>query len=229
MSFLTTLRKTLVPKPIRSFVRKQYLDFLFSNGLKKVERFARGETDDTKMLDDLIQSWDNKEWSAMNEFAAACMHYARSVEGPILECGSGLTTIIMGKIAQLKDTEVWALEHNKTWAERVEKQLLKHGIHNVHICVKPLKDYSDFIWYDPPLDTMPENFALAACDGPPGDLKGGRIGLIPIMQDKLADNCVILLDDIERERERAVADQWKTVLNRDYKTIGQEKSYALFD
>ena len=46
-------------------------------------------------------------------------------------------------------------------------------------------------------------------DGPPGNTKGGRYGLLPIMRSRLAPDVVILLDDAERPGEQRVLQQWK--------------------
>lgn len=146
-------------------------------------------------------------------------------QGPILECGSGLTTILVGAIAQRTGQAHWALEHMPAWAAKVQKRLQQHQLDAVHLCVSPLKDYGDFGWYDPPLDTMPENFSLVICDGPPSTTKDGRYGLIPIMHERLAPGCVILLDDAGREQERSIAERWAQELGASFEILGAEKPY----
>jgi hypothetical protein len=42
------------------------------------------------------------------------------------------------------------------------------------------------------------------CDGPKGTTRGGRYGLAPVMKDRLAPGCIVLLDDTSREAERAI-------------------------
>ena len=43
--------------------------------------------------------------------------------------------------------------------------------------------------------TLPGQFALVVCDGPPSGTLGGRYGLVPVMREHLQPGCVILLDD----------------------------------
>ena len=42
-----------------------------------------------------------------------------------------------------------------------------------------------FVWYDVPKDVWPAEFRLVVCDGPPGDMKGGRYGLLPLVGARL--------------------------------------------
>jgi hypothetical protein len=179
----------------------------------------------SEVIAKLIYGWGNEKWSALDEYLEACIRDAISCGGPILECGSGLTTIIIGVIARKYGNEMWSLEHTEEWGDRVKKYLKRYRIDSVRMCVRSLKKYTGFSWYDPPLDSMPENFALMICDGPPGDTQGGRYGLAVIMKDRMRPDCVILLDDAEREEERSIAERWSRQLDAGYEIHGSCKPY----
>jgi hypothetical protein len=66
---------------------------------------------------------------------------------------------------------------------------------------------------------------MVICDGPPGGTKGGRYGLIPIMSERLATGCTILLDDVVRESERAIANRWQAETGATSETLGAKKPY----
>jgi flavin-dependent dehydrogenase len=139
--------------------------------------------------------------------------------GPTLECGSGLSTLLLGVIAQQRGHEHWALEHKAEWADKVERGAERHGLRAVRVHTAPLKRYAGYTWYDPPFHEMPRHFALAVCDGPPADTPGGRYGLVPVMRERLSVGCVILLDDAEREHEREIAQRWQTELGASHELI----------
>ncbi|HLE56726.1 MAG TPA: hypothetical protein VJB15_06565, partial [Rhodothermia bacterium] len=101
----------------------------------------------------------------------------------------------------------------------------KYGVDSVHLSVRPLKDYPDFTWYDPPLDSMPDSFALVICDGPPGGTRGARYGLASIMNTRLRPGCVILLDDAAWETQQNTAARWSAELRATYATLGSRKPY----
>ncbi|RPH77600.1 MAG: hypothetical protein EHM77_07815, partial [Planctomycetaceae bacterium] len=156
----------------------------------------------------LAYGWNNEDWSACGDYLHACLQRTLDTRGPILECGSGLSTLLLGMIAQRIGGFVWSLEHHGQWAERVAGEIERFGIRSVRLCVSPLKDYGEYTWYDPPLATMPDGFAGVVCDGPPGETKGGRYGMMPVMRSRLKPGAWVLLDDADRENERAIAARW---------------------
>ena len=200
---------------------------------RRFRRFFRKLLDDpvgsrnTDLLRDLIEAWGNKAWSALEEYLEPVIAGAWEAQGPILECGSGLTTLILGAIAQRRrDTlDIWSLEHKPKWSVRVQQELDRWGFGTVRLCVAPLADYGAYEWYAPPLRAMPNDFAMVVCDGPPSSVKGGRYGLLPVMRDRLVPGCVILLDDAGRHEEVDVARKWEEELGSSLKIYGTEKPY----
>ncbi len=183
---------------------------------------------DDAMLDDLIYGWGNEGYSALNEFLQSCIREYRSVDGPVLECGSGLSTVILGALADRLNREHWVLEHDRNWAARLQACLNRYDIRSVRMCVGPLKDYGDYSWYGEFPDAMPDAFPLVICDGPPGDTAGGRFGLVPVMRAKFPRGSIILLDDVGRHGERCVADRWQQELGVPYVVHGEHKPYGRF-
>jgi hypothetical protein len=137
----------------------------------------------------------------------------------------GAGSIVVGALAQRRGRQYWALEHSPEWAVKVDRHLDRYGIDSVVLSVDNLKDHGDYVWYDPPLDSMPKSFSLVICDGPPGGVKGGRYGLVPVMRDRLHPGCVILLDDAGREREIDIARRWEHELGASVKLLGSVKPY----
>ncbi len=146
--------------------------------------------------------------------------------GPSLECGSGLTTILMGIIARARGYTHWALEHNPGWGARVRQHLEKHSPDSVVLSVGDLHDYGPFSWYRPPLESLPSRFDLVICDGPPAKTKGGRYGLFPLLRDRFARRCVILLDDAGREDEQRIARTWSAETGASLEFIGRSKPFV---
>jgi predicted O-methyltransferase YrrM len=174
---------------------------------------------------DLIYGWGNESWSAPDEYLTECIHHALTSRGPILECGSGLSTLLIGAIAKKRGQSHWALEHKPEWATKVKRYLNKFKLDSVVLCANSLKDYGNFCWYDAPLESMPDSFFLVVCDGPPADTKGGRYGLVPIMRERLKPGCIILLDDADREEELAIARRWQAEIGASLEILGSKNPY----
>lgn len=177
-------------------------------------------------LSELIYGWGNEAWSAREEFLACCIRYALAANGAILECGSGLSTLLIAAIANQQNQTYWVLEHKPEWAKRVQSYLNRYDL-PAFVTTCALKDYGEFCWYDAHLTNMPHPFSLVVCDGPPSRTKGGRYGLVPVMKARIASGCVILLDDAYRQEELTIAERWSKQLNSTFSVEGIDKPYIV--
>ncbi|NNF06701.1 MAG: hypothetical protein HKN21_08070 [Candidatus Eisenbacteria bacterium] len=178
-------------------------------------------------LETLRWGWGNRGWSANVEYLQAVIRAAASVEGHILECGSGLTTLVMGALAKTRPFTVHGLEHHPAWHARMSKNLRDRSLSNVTLHETPLVSRGKFSWYEIP-DALPKDgFKLLICDGPPGDTPGGRYGVLPVMQPFLASDWVLLLDDVSRQPEQEVLQRWEKEFGVAVEIRGGERAYAV--
>jgi hypothetical protein len=203
----TTVHLSL--REARDSIRSAHRDLVFG---RAIARFMRSPTKAVLgshgVVNDLIYGWGNEGWSGQHEYLAACVESALGTNGAILECGSGLSTVLLAIVAQRRGLLLWSLEHLPAWAERVQRCLVQRRIEGARIHIAPLRPYGDFEWYAAPLADMPRQFTLVVCDGPPSATRGGRYGLLPVMKDRLSDDCLILLDDASRAGEQATVQRW---------------------
>lgn len=226
LNAVKSVAKFVLPPPIRSYLHSIHRAVIFRRAFKKfLSDLHNGAGVNRDVLSALIFGWGNEAWSSDTEYLKGCLEHAQSCRGPILECGSGLTTLLIGAVAQKSGNVLCSLEHHSVWGNRVALFLKRYRIDTVHMHVRPLKEYGDFTWYEPPAELTPENYALVICDGPPGATRGGRYGLIPVMKSRLAPGCVILLDDADRVQEQEIAKRWAQELNARYETLGAVKPY----
>jgi hypothetical protein len=223
MTTFKKLSKTLLPKPLRRFLCVRGRRFVFRRAMGQLLRDPHCLVDGDDVLPALSYGWGNSFWAARDEYVLACARQAWDCDGPILECGSGLTTLVLGAIAQKTGQTVWTLEHNADWAQRVRRYLRRYRIRSVRVMTHPLRDYGPYCWYDPPVEELPATFGMVVCDGPPYDTRGGRYGLLPVMGDRLPAGTTILLDDAGRRPERTIAARWAAELGAIVTTLGRRK------
>jgi predicted O-methyltransferase YrrM len=119
---------------------------------------------------------------------------ARKCRGPIIETGSGLSSVLMGAVS---DSLVYSLEHVPHYAAQTVSWCEEAGVANVGVCCAPLKDF----WYDIDAFDLPKKFSLGFCDGPPR-MYGTRMRFF----DVIAPRCsVIVVDDIKTDNNFARA------------------------
>ena len=186
-----------------------------------VKRLARKRAPSaySTLWTDAVFGWGNEKWSADELYLAEVVRSAEVTKGSILECGSGLTTLLLSAVAARRGLHVHSLEHNESWHARVRDTILDMGGTTTTVHLAPLRDFGDYEWYDARLADFPDDVTLVVCDGPPGSTRGGRSGMLPRMRGKLATRCTVLLDDISRPAERALALGW----SRDSGTVPQMK------
>jgi len=220
-----TCVRPAMPAALRRKMQPLHRNYIFKRGLKRLLADPASCTDPAcPAIKDFIYGW-NSAWCARPEYIAGCIAHTLDSQGPILECGSGLTTVALGALAQHQGRDYWALEHAPQWADRLQSRLDAFGLHAVNVATAALVDRGEYAWYDAPTHAMPKNFAMVVCDGPPAATKGGRFGLLPEMRDRLADDATILLDDARRPQERAIAQRWADDLDATLTVHGQDKPY----
>lgn len=160
-------------------------------------------------LTDAVYGWGTEGWSADEDYLVRVLAEASIAKGTILECGSGLSTLLLATVARQTGTPVHSLEHNEEWRNRVMDALHAHGLseHSVVHQVS-LRNYGEFDWYTLP-DSLPDDISLVVCDGPPSTTPGGRYGALPVLRNHLAPVCNFLMDDANRASEIEIISRWE--------------------
>lgn len=196
----------------------------FSYEIARLREFNGGPP--AEALATLMRLWGNTAFVASVDFLTEAAFVCNAARGAVLECGSGLSTLVCAASA-VDGTEIWSLEHDGVWAQRTAEVAHRSKLRNVHVIHAPLRMFDDsYAWYDAPLDRMPRRFDAVICDGPPGSTLGGRYGLLPQCRSRLQPGCVILLDDAARESERTVLELWQKEADVDVAIRETVRPYA---
>jgi|TARA_B100001971_G_C18247864_1_gene575742 hypothetical protein len=152
--------------------------------------------------------WGNVTYSAGTSYLEYSVKLFSRKEGEVLECGSGLTTVVLGLLAEKTGREIHSLEHDSSWWKLVRRRLSSLKIKSVKLHLYPLADRGSYHWYDWVATDLPDSFKLILCDGPPGETLGGRRGLLYEMNNRLAEGSIIMVDDAERSDEMEMLNEW---------------------
>ena len=202
------LVKKVIPGSIKDKIKSMNRERRLDAAMQHLAAIPTNETPGLDVLTELAQAWGEDGFRAVGGYLEEVTRWAAEARGPVLEIGSGLTTLIIGSVAGRRGLQVWTLEHHPEFFRNTEAKLKRYNLNNVHLTLAPLRDYGDFCWYDPPINELPRDFSLIVADGPPGDVKGGRFGLLPVLRSHFASGAVVLLDDAERPQEKAVLQKW---------------------
>lgn len=157
----------------------------------------------------------SRNWSASPDFLKLIVeHCLEARPARILECSSGLTTLMLARCCQLNGQgHVHSLENGEAFAAATGRHLDRYGVAGYATLVHaPLEGHriggEDYLWYG--LDGLPEgSIDMLVIDGPPGFIqRHSRYPALPLLFGKLSDSCAIFLDDAARPDEREIVARW---------------------
>jgi predicted O-methyltransferase YrrM len=154
--------------------------------LQWMVKAIREGSDDLETYVEAFKAAGNK-WGAQADVLQLAAGLARASALPILEAGSGLTTVIMAAANPAR--KVWSIEHDPHYAGGTESMAALAGVGNIAIVTAELKDR----WYDlaDVSGDLPAEFGVGLLDGPPRGLSN-RMRFL----EEFGDRCrVILCDD----------------------------------
>lgn len=166
-----------------------------------------------------------RNWSAGPDFLQIivdhCLEFRPSV---VLECGSGLSTLMLARCCQLNQQgHVYSLEDSGEYAEHTREYLDRYDLRaQASVLHAPLQNQSvngeNYDWYT--LEKVPDRrIDMLVIDGPSGFIqKNSRYPAIPMLFDNFARHCVAFLDDAARGDEKEIVELWKKA----YPAIGHE-------
>lgn len=200
------VKRALKPfiEPIRNRRRRSRLKSV-------VDRLLAGELG-SELLQEAHRAWGNEGFSADLQYLKEAVALARSTQNPILECGTGLTTLVCGAIAQRRGIAMYCLEQDELWLSEVRGLLFDLSVRTFYA---PLVQRSDYAWYDINGIELPRNIGVVICDGPyvstdwPPDVHANwRFGVLPTLKKAGITYDKLLLDDVDEPRAARVLERW---------------------
>lgn len=156
-------------------------DLIIPEILEKI----KNKTETHEDIEDLFKVWGN-EWAADFELLFTLIEVCRTLEGRVLEFGSGLSSLLMASANP--DLKVYTCESDYVHYHNLKYKAKKYGVTNLEVILSPLEDgfYTN----------LPDGeFELLFCDGPPRII--GRQGFVEKGFYKAKG--VIIMDDIDEE------------------------------
>lgn len=167
------------------------------NGLELTDGIARIQAG-TFQPDEIIRlaaEWGNPSCTASHELLVQLIHIARQVRGPIIETGSGLSSLVMAAAG----AEVHSIENDPIWASAVARARDRLGLERLTVHYAPLTSWGDDgHWYDVVGAAVPWKRAdVVVCDGPLRHVANRRI-LWRVMAERECWPRAVFIDDSSR-------------------------------
>ena len=154
-----------------------------------------------------------RSWAASPDLLLTLLYHARSSNPKtIVDLGSGMSTLVLAKSAP--EAKIYSIDNSDEYAGKTSRLLADHDVISVDLRVAPLTPHSSGVdWYDLTQLADISSIDLLFIDGPPGSKNPkARHPAISEFISHLSPKAIIVIDDVAREGERAMAEEFATLL-----------------
>lgn len=161
--------------------------------------------------------WGNASFTADVGFLDEMVQRVLRSRGPFLDCGSGISTVVLAALGTAQEETVWSLEQDEQWYEEMREMLEMLDLRHVRLLHAPLAVTGNATWYTVADGEFPPHFPLVVCDGPsvrraqwePEVFHSWRAGVVPELRRHGVTFDTIILDDAHDKRCAALMDAWR--------------------
>jgi predicted O-methyltransferase YrrM len=182
----------------------------------------------TNLLDFKAAIPATRSWAASPDLLLTISEIIKKAKpGLVVELGSGISTLVAAKSGARK---IVSIDNSDSWGAKTVALLKEHKVRGVDVRIAPLRPYANGSdWYD--LDAIKDlkKIDLLIVDGPPGSKNPeARYPALQQFKDKLSSSAIIIIDDVRRDGERKLAEDFaKALPNHELTILDHEKGTAV--
>src|SRR5215207_7339544 len=130
--------KKVFPRPVKEAVKRAARRVTMSAAVRDLRALPEGVAPSPGLLDRLGAGWGDDGFRAVGGYLEEVTKRAVETRGPVLEIGSGLTTVVVGVLAEKRGVEVWTLEHSPAFHEVTRREMARLRINTARLMLAPL-------------------------------------------------------------------------------------------
>jgi len=170
----------------------------------------------------------SRGWAASPDFLLTLAHVTKRDKPRLtVELGSGVSSLVLAKSGAKK---IVSLDHSEEFGHQTREILASHGVRGVDIRIHELESYAGkYKWYARSTFKGLAKIDLLVIDGPPSSTNpDARYPALEHLVPLLSPRATVILDDVDREEERKLADGIARALPNHTMTIySHEKGTAV--
>ncbi len=199
---------------------------------KKISMMAYRQTEAFIQLSNLLQFKaaipPTRSWAASPDLLLLISETVKKNKPSlVVELGSGVSTLVIAKSGARK---VISIDNSEEFGGKTRELIKDHKVRGVEIRIAPLRPYANGSdWYDTSTIKDLKKIDLLIIDGPPGSkIPEARYPALKEFKDKLSPKAIIIVDDVNRDGERKLAEDFAKALPNHIITIfDHEKGTAV--
>lgn len=199
----------------------------FDQAMRKMLKHRDGRVADS-IVADLYAHWGDPLSQNDEVYVRSCLAEATAADGAILQCGTGLMTLLLGAVCDREDNKakhVWCLENDEHWANMMRSWLTEYRIRKAHLINAPAESFVGYTWYGIDTNRLAKKYALVICDGARATPRGA-IGTIKQIESRLADNFAILARNISKASELKYLAGWAKNRGASFAVVDRREGFV---
>src|SRR5262249_1044208 len=125
---MVALIKKVFPSSLKNKIKRINRERQLGSALKRLTAAVESGTPPADILAELGQAWGEDGYRAVGGYVEEVARFAMETRGPVLEIGSGLTTLILGALVARRGIPVWTLEHHPDYFSHTGETLKSLGL-----------------------------------------------------------------------------------------------------
>lgn len=182
----------------------------------------------TNLLDFKAPIPPTRSWAASPDLLLTITEIVQEIKpGLVVELGSGVSTLVASKAGARK---IISIDNSDEFGGKTRDLLKTHKARGVEIRIAELQPYANgSTWYDISKIKDLKKIDLLIIDGPPGSKNPeARYPALAEFRDKLSTKAVIIIDDVKRDGEGKLAEDFaKSMPNHQLLILDHEKGTAV--
>jgi predicted O-methyltransferase YrrM len=182
----------------------------------------------TNLLDFKAAIPATRSWAASPDLLLTISEIVKKNKpGLVVELGSGVSTLVAAKSGARK---IVSIDNSDEWGAKTVALLKEHKLRGVDVRIAPLRPYANGSdWYEVGAIRDLKNIDLLIIDGPPGSKNPeARYPALQQFKDKLSASAIVIIDDVHRDGERKLAEDFaKALPNHVLTVLDHEKGTAI--
>jgi predicted O-methyltransferase YrrM len=170
----------------------------------------------------------SRGWAASPDFLLTLAHITKTLRPRLtVELGSGTSTLVLAKSGARK---IISLDHSDEFGTQTRTMLETHKVRGVEIRIHELESYpSGYKWYAKATLKGLAKIDLLVIDGPPSSINpDARYPALEHLIPLLSPKATVILDDVDRDEERKLAEAIvKALPNHVLTILSHEKGTAV--
>ncbi|MFU8816256.1 MAG: hypothetical protein ACNA7W_12975 [Pseudomonadales bacterium] len=159
---------------------------------------------------ELYAHWGDPLPQGAESYLRSCLAEAARVEGPVVQCGASVLSLVLGGICSASEQpakQLWCLEHDGHWANVIRSWLTQYRTGSAHVITSRAQLFDSYVWYAVDANRLANDISLVICDGARAT-PHGIIGALQRLGDRLAPQFTVLTRKISKAEDLKQLNAW---------------------